>query len=282
MYRVILESCPSIEDVNRAYYDAVSCCYDAKHGISSADMGWFIEDVTRLLGEMPVGVRVLDCGAGTGRCAIKFAKAGNEVLAVDISGGILDTCRKNASREGVHVSTLEADCCRIPLPSGTFDVVVFCAALHHIQNVKLALAEASRLLRPGGRLLLMAEPKVSLIRPAWMRRVKDRLSDEYDRSVCGQVKLEANPDVHIFVVRELQSLLEALGFGSIRVWPFFCLTSIYRDLVYYRIRNNRVRSTLYWWLYWFDRRTLGFLPSACKALFHLAAVKEGARKCGDV
>ncbi|MCR4402399.1 MAG: class I SAM-dependent methyltransferase [Firmicutes bacterium] len=278
----MLDNRPDIGNANRAYYDAVSCCYDAKHGISSVDMGWFIEDVKRLLGEMPAGVKVLDCGAGTGRCAIKFAKAGNEVLAIDVSGRILDRCRMNASLEGVRVSTLEADCCRIPLPSGTFDIVAFCAALHHIQDVKQALAEAGRLLKPGGRLLLMAEPKASVIRPAWMRRIKDRLSDAYDRSVCGQVELEANPDVHIFMVRELRSLLKALGFGSIRVWEFFCLTSIYRDLVYYRIRDNRVRSKLYWWLYWIDRRALGFLPSACKALFHLAAVKEGASECGGV
>lgn len=97
-------------------------------------MGWFIEDVSRLLGEVPVGARVLDCGAGTGRCAIKFAKAGNEVLAVDVSGRVLEICRRNAALEGIHVTTLEADCCNIPLPSGTFDVVVFCAALSMVSQ----------------------------------------------------------------------------------------------------------------------------------------------------
>ena len=104
--------------------------------------------VPRLLGDIR-GKHVLELACGTGRHTIRLADAGAKVTAVDFSAGMLAEAKKRLDgREVVlrEVNLLE----RLPFDDSTFEVVVCCLALEHIEALAPLFAEVARVLRPGG------------------------------------------------------------------------------------------------------------------------------------
>jgi SAM-dependent methyltransferase len=92
--------------------------------------------------------RVLEVGVGTGVVAAALQARGLQVFGVDLSEAML---RRAVDRVGLRV--VRADALALPIASGSMDNVLFVAALHAIGDVSGAVAEATRVLRPGGRLL---------------------------------------------------------------------------------------------------------------------------------
>lgn len=116
-------------------------------------------DVLDLAGIGP-GDRVLDIGCGTGTQAIaawRRIQPQGSVVGVDISGKMLAAARRKARRIGLDIPFQKADAVRLPFDAGRFDVVTITTVMHMIPERErdLALKEASRVLRPGGRLLLV-------------------------------------------------------------------------------------------------------------------------------
>jgi ArsR family transcriptional regulator len=109
-----------------------------------------------LLGLLPAkGLgRLLDIGTGTGRLLELLAPRVTAALGVDASRAMLALARARLARAGLaHCAVRLADMYRLPLPDGGFDVVVLQMVLHHAEDPAAALAEAARVLRPGGRLV---------------------------------------------------------------------------------------------------------------------------------
>jgi ubiquinone/menaquinone biosynthesis C-methylase UbiE len=101
--------------------------------------------------------RVVDLGAGTGLLTLALAPTVAEVIAIDISPGMLDRLRERADGDGVHnVVPIVADLRRLPLGDASATLVVSNYAFHHLDDAakELALAEARRVLEPGGRLVV--------------------------------------------------------------------------------------------------------------------------------
>ena len=99
--------------------------------------------------------RVLDIGTGTGRLLELLAPRVQSGLGVDASRAMLALARARLARTGLgHVSVRQADMYRLPL-SGGFDVVVLQMVLHYAEDPAAALAEAARVLAPGGRLIVV-------------------------------------------------------------------------------------------------------------------------------
>lgn len=106
---------------------------------------------------------VLDIGTGRGLLAIGFAKSGCYAVGVDIWAS-RDLLRNhplhfllNARLEGVEVPLLTADCLRLPLREGSFDVVVCCDTIHNIhrgQRMRKALSEMQGVLREKGKVII--------------------------------------------------------------------------------------------------------------------------------
>lgn len=114
------------------------------------------------------GALVLDCSCGIGTQAIGLALRGHRVLGTDLSVRAAARARREAARLGLTLPTAGADMRQLPFPSGRFDAVV-CAdnALPHLltePDVRAALTEMRRVLRPGGRLLVSARPYDELLR----------------------------------------------------------------------------------------------------------------------
>jgi ubiquinone/menaquinone biosynthesis C-methylase UbiE len=102
------------------------------------------------------GERVLDAGSGTGHTALAFAAAGAEVLAFDLTEAMLDQGRRLAAERGLSTIAFQrGDVEQIAQPDASFDIVTSRYNAHHYPHPELALREFARVLRPGGRLLLV-------------------------------------------------------------------------------------------------------------------------------
>jgi ubiquinone/menaquinone biosynthesis C-methylase UbiE len=128
------------------------------------------------------GRSLLDIGGGTGNYARALAGEGWEPLVADRSPDML----ARATAKGL--TTVEADAQALPFPDAAFDAVMMVSMLHHVEDQAAALAEARRVVRPGGRLAVLAFTREDLegqwytdLFPstrAWMESSHPRL-DEY-------------------------------------------------------------------------------------------------------
>lgn len=109
--------------------------------------------VMELVGDI-TGRDVLDAACGTGRYAIPLAQAGARVTGIDVSEVMLDLARQKASEHGLSVDLRAADLRQLPFPDASFDVTVCALALCHLPELRQAASELSRVLRPGGRLIV--------------------------------------------------------------------------------------------------------------------------------
>lgn len=96
---------------------------------------------------------VADLGCGTGQVSAALAPFVRRVAAVDRSGEMLQTA-KHRLREFRNVDVSRGELEAVPLSDGAFDAAVLMLVLHHVANPAAALREASRILKPGGRLIV--------------------------------------------------------------------------------------------------------------------------------
>ncbi len=103
------------------------------------------------LADLKPNHRVLDIATGAGHVAVAAAPLVKEVVALDLTAAMLDQARQlAASREARNISFVLADAEALPFPSESFDRVLVRSAPHHFRNLIPALAEAYRVLVPGG------------------------------------------------------------------------------------------------------------------------------------
>jgi ubiquinone/menaquinone biosynthesis C-methylase UbiE len=115
-----------------------------------------VEDAIRAaLIEKPIRA-LLDLGTGTGRMLELFAPDIERGLGLDLSLDMLALARARLDRSGLkHCSVRHGDIYDLALPRDSFDVVIIHQVLHFLDDSARAIAEAARVLRPGGRLLVV-------------------------------------------------------------------------------------------------------------------------------
>ena len=100
--------------------------------------------------------RLLDIGTGTGRILELLAPRMSQGVGVDASKAMLALARSRLAREGLnHCSVRLADMYRLPLADASFDTIVMQMVLHYAEDPPGVLAEVARVLRPGGRLIVI-------------------------------------------------------------------------------------------------------------------------------
>jgi ArsR family transcriptional regulator len=108
-----------------------------------------------LLRLMPPMV-IADLGAGEGSSALLLSQTAQRVIAVDTSAKMLDVAREQALRAGIlNVEYRLGDMEEIPIDSASVDLAFFSQSLHHALHPARAISEAYRILRPGGRVLIL-------------------------------------------------------------------------------------------------------------------------------
>ena len=111
--------------------------------------------IARALGETPIG-RLIDIGTGTGRMIELFGPGATQSLGIDRSPEMLRLARVKLAQAGLDsVELRQGDMYALPQPSGSAETVIIHQVLHYAQNPAAAVSEAARLLKPGGRLLIV-------------------------------------------------------------------------------------------------------------------------------
>lgn len=152
----------------------------------------------KALGALLPPLEVVDFGCGTGVMTVELARWAKRVTAIDKSPSALEQAQARAQREGVsNVTFLGADLHELPLGAGKKDLVVASQSLHHVEHPAAVLGEAARILKPGGRIIVLE------LMPHEEQWVRERL---------GHVHLGLEPDA-------LQKQLASAGFKQLELTP---------------------------------------------------------------
>ena len=181
-----------------AMFDGVAKRYDLVNDLLSLGRtkAWR-KAATKIIAPAP-GMQILDVAAGPGSSSEPLHKAGATVFATDFSEGMLAVGRK--SRPYLNFS--KADALNLPFEANRFDVVTISYGLRNTSDYPKALAEALRVTKPGGRMVV-----VEFSHPTW--RPFRTLYTEYLMKALPAIarKSSSNPDAYIYLAE------------SIRAWP---------------------------------------------------------------
>ena len=139
-------------------FDSVARNYDLMNDIMSAGIHRLWKAFAVSQAGVREGCKVLDIASGTGDLALSFArKAGNtgQVWLTDINAAMLDLGRDKLLNEGFIVPVAQCDASELPFPDNYFDRVMISFGLRHITDKEKALKEMKRVLKPGGKLLVL-------------------------------------------------------------------------------------------------------------------------------
>ncbi|MDN2566205.1 bifunctional demethylmenaquinone methyltransferase/2-methoxy-6-polyprenyl-1,4-benzoquinol methylase UbiE [Aquibium sp. A9E412] len=136
--------------------------YDVMNDLMSGGLHrlWKEAMVTWLAPPKRAGWRALDVAGGTGDIAFRILDASGgraEITVLDINGSMLAVGRERAERSGraAQLSFIEANAEDLPFSDGTFDAYTIAFGIRNVPQIDRALAEAFRVLRPGGRFLCL-------------------------------------------------------------------------------------------------------------------------------
>jgi demethylmenaquinone methyltransferase/2-methoxy-6-polyprenyl-1,4-benzoquinol methylase len=144
-------------------FHSVASNYDLMNDLMSAGLHRIWKRFTIGQARVRPGYKVLDIAGGTGDLAMAFAKQAGEkgeVWHTDINESMLRVGRDRLIDKGVMTPTLLCDAEKIPFPNNYFDVVTVAFGLRNMTHKDGALTEMQRVLKPGGRLLVLEFSKV--------------------------------------------------------------------------------------------------------------------------
>jgi 2-polyprenyl-3-methyl-5-hydroxy-6-metoxy-1,4-benzoquinol methylase len=174
--RVADAAAQSDQDRNRLWWETKPMTY-APWGAEDrlpTDVAQFTEMERYLLSKSPflrerfdwaalAGRRVLDIGCGSGVLSCRMARHGAAVTAADITEQGTKLAQRNAQLQGLSVDVVRTDAECLALADASVDYVLAWGVLHHSRATERALAEVARVLRPGGRGLMMVYHRTSLV-----------------------------------------------------------------------------------------------------------------------
>ena len=144
-------------------FDSVAGKYDLMNDLMSAGLHRLWKRFAVAQSVLRQGSRVLDVAGGTADLAIQFARrvgAGGQVVLTDINTAMLALGRDRMLDAGVTAPAVQCDAEQLPFASGHFDCVSVAFGLRNMTHKEGALAEMRRVLRAGGRLLVLEFSRV--------------------------------------------------------------------------------------------------------------------------
>ena len=238
--RSAFDSPDSKRRYNRQLFSTIADRYDLITAVLSygQDARW----KRRLVAEAGVtgDDRALDLACGTGDIAFAVAAEGARTVGLDLTFRMLELAKAKpvpVSRFPVPVTFLAGDMTRLPFATSTFNLVTTGYGLRNVPDLRVAIEEIARVLKPGGRLLSLDfnRPQSALIRAAYFSYLT------VVGSVLGWI-LHGDPDTYRYIAASLQrypgangvaDLLKESGFTNVRVIPllfgFMSLHLAYRS-----------------------------------------------------
>jgi ubiquinone/menaquinone biosynthesis C-methylase UbiE len=109
------------------------------------------------------GEKVLEIGCGPGTDAVQFAKGGAQVTCVDLAERAVALTRRQFELRGLQGEFLASDAEHLPFEDASFDLVYSFGVLHHTPDTQGAINEVFRVLKPGGKAIVMLYHKWSVL-----------------------------------------------------------------------------------------------------------------------
>ena len=205
----------------RGVFDSVAQNYDVMNDLLSAGMHRLWKRYTVAVSGAKEGDRVLDIAGGTGDLTRLFArKVGSrgQVIHTDINEAMLRVGRDRMLNEGVIAPPLVCDAEKLPFADNYFDIVSVAFGLRNMTHKDVALAEMCRVLKPGGKLLVLEFSKVA--------KPLSKMYDWYSFNVLPQVGKLVTGDAQSYRYlaesirmhpgqEELKALMQQVGFGHV-------------------------------------------------------------------
>jgi len=207
----------------RGVFDSVASRYDVMNDLMSMGMHRAWKAYTVAVANLKPGERVLDIAGGTGDLSRAFARKVGEsgmVVHTDINEAMLRQGRDRLLNEGLVLPTGLCDAEKLPFKNESFDLVSVAFGLRNMTHKDQALAEMCRVLKPGGRLLVLEFSKVAapLAKPYdWYSfKILPRLGQmiagdaESYRYLAESIRMHPGQ-------AELKAMMKAAGFGHVDV-----------------------------------------------------------------
>ena len=150
-------------DTVRRVFDSVAERYDVMNDLMSLGLHRAWKAFALAIARPRPGERILDVATGSGDLAVALCRRtdpGGEVWISDINRRMLDRGRDRLLDAGLTVPAVQCDAERLPFAPATFDCVTVGFGLRNMTRKDAALAEMTRVLRPGGRLVVLEFSKV--------------------------------------------------------------------------------------------------------------------------
>ena len=205
----------------RGVFDSVAPKYDLMNDLMSGGLHRAWKAYTLTVANLQEGQKALDIAGGTGDLALAFSKKvgkTGQVVHTDINEAMLSTGRNRLIDLGVLLPTVVCDAEKLPFSDGYFDLVSVAFGLRNMTHKDVALAEMCRVIKPGGKLLVLEFSKVA--------PPLEKLYDWYSFKVLPKLgKLVAGDDASYRYLaesirmhpgqKELKALMHKGGFGHV-------------------------------------------------------------------
>jgi len=207
----------------REVFRSVAPSYDIMNDLMSGGLHRVWKKFTIDLANVQPGEKVLDVASGTADLALAFAKRAGaaNVWQTDINEAMLKVGRDRLSNAGLATPSALADGEKLPFQSASFDVVSVAFGLRNMTHKDVALAEMTRVLKPGGRLFVLefskVHPKLEKAYDAYSFGLlpkigkfvaKDEASYQY---LAESIRMHPNQET-------LKAMMETAGLANVEYW----------------------------------------------------------------
>ncbi len=205
----------------RGVFDSVASKYDIMNDLMSAGLHRAWKAYTVMVANLKEGDQVLDIAGGTGDLSMAFAKkvgSTGRVVHTDINEAMLRVGRDRLTDKGLILPTLVCDAEQLPFPDKHFNLVSVAFGLRNMTHKDLALKEMCRVLKPGGKLLVLEFSKVA--------KPLEKAYDWYSFNVLPRLgsMVAGDADSYRYLAesirmhpgqKELKALMQQAGFGHV-------------------------------------------------------------------
>ncbi|WP_313603461.1 bifunctional demethylmenaquinone methyltransferase/2-methoxy-6-polyprenyl-1,4-benzoquinol methylase UbiE [Comamonas jiangduensis] len=205
----------------RGVFDSVASKYDVMNDLMSGGLHRAWKAYTVMVANLKEGDKVLDIAGGTGDLSMAFSKkvgATGTVVHTDINEAMLRVGRDRLTDKGILLPTLVCDAEKLPFPDNHFNLVSVAFGLRNMTHKDVALKEMNRVLKPGGKLLVLEFSKVA--------KPLEKAYDWYSFNILPKMgsMVAGDPDSYRYLAEsirmhpgqeELKALMQQAGFGHV-------------------------------------------------------------------
>lgn len=212
---------PDKADRVQQMFDSIAPTYELVNSVSSMgrDQAW--RRTLIQMADVSEGEAVLDVACGTGNLVRMFADQtpAGRVVGIDFASGMLSHA---APPQNQKADYCQADACHLPFPDGRFDVLSCAFGVRNFQHLDAGLAEFARVLRSGGRVVILefSLPANKLLRKAYLfyfRNILPKTAEWISRDTVGAYRYLPESVISFLEDAEMVERLRRAGFRDVRV-----------------------------------------------------------------